>query len=1308
MNKVCAVFDSTTHNRILNEAVDKGMVAVKSAGNSGFGYKTITQPGCAHNVITVGGINDRFNTINMYVYSSRGPVTDDKPRLKPDLVAPANHIHVLANFTGADFYQASGTSLAAPQVSATAAMLLQAKPDLTPVEIKAAILLGANWTAPIPCTSPQFETNNPNDNCSYKTQPSNRAEANNAASLGILNNVGFGILNVNQTLEYASKRTPSHNHVMGDYLDPSTPSKKYTFTVGDKSEPVKVILTWFVHPHGSIYEQATRGDTISMANLGFTILSPTGTTINADSKHQTNEFAVFNPSSNGTYTVTVTGTNLDKINKPVQNYAIASTHSLAPLPTSPANTAPVAHAKMVVIDPHSQDPAIVRLTGTDRNGDSLSFSVSRDPVHGIASVDEQITKTTSRMFYNASSSFVTSDSFEVTPQDGFSTGRPVTITVRAESLPSNSKNVAADSSKVKKWDTLEVTRGYSHTEYSKTFPGPVYPTSAIYLGSVNMEAVDARIVTTGGTYTVAIPSSGDRMIQFASPITIKTLTLSADGIDEEASHDNKELESPPPRTKIVFSPFIYDDVRMFAGYIPSSCTGISGSQGTNSCPAYTTYDALSSPALDIADNSRVQAAADIIRVPVNGTLRSASVSVDITHTYTGDLKVNLSSPDGKIVTLHNKIGGGSNDIKKTYDATVLKPLSGSHVAGNWTLSIGDYTRGDVGMLNSWSLSVQYEPAPVVLDRYNSSSATGTVTMFSDNFESGSLAKWIQSGESDWTISTSTAHSVPTLPDRPRTNMVLHADDCDTACTITTKDAIDLSGYTGATLSFWRFIDYGLDRDEYLRVDISDGSVWKTAFHWSPNINRGDDNTWHSESYNMSSYAGKSSVAIRFITQQSSPLEDVQIDDIVVNATTVTKKTDHNNTGPVTPLPPTTDYSIYVADTDDYEILAYSATGTYQGDIVPYKSGGLGKPFDAAFGPDGHLYVSDNTYKKIRKYNGATGASLGTTSTNAEWASTVGIPNGMVWNGNVLYVATLRGVEKISASGSNLGYFGDASRTPSTTGAPVLVSPYDVTFCPDGHMYVADRSLDKIIYYDKTTGKYKGTISNTPQSTQPDTDEAAGLKCGPAIAGASGTTSLFQSGEDAGWVNEINYSTKKLVHQFITLVNEPYGMDSDAAGNLYVANKDDDNIIRISTTDTSTVFATGSMDDPRSVIIGPKYVAPYTAESDAFRPAPQDNDGPEPVLQNGTSVVSSRIIIAAGLNMTLGVVATDPEGDPVTLDMIPYAIPSKVVSITDYKNSTGMISIDTSGVASGTYAFMITAHDGQNLERVIYTVVVNES
>jgi len=216
--------NTTTQDLIINEAVDKGMVVVGVAGNYGGPsgqtmYESIVVPHCGNNVIAVGGINDRGpGATTMYEDAGRGPVGGTMI-LKPEIAAPAEDIETLDYTNSPSTSPRDGTSLAAPQVSATAAMMLQLKPDLTPVEIKAGLLLGADWQGPVPCTSSQYERNNSRDNCSHAMQDTDIITSNNAASLGILNNVGFGILNASRSLEYVSQRTPAHNHVMGDHLD---------------------------------------------------------------------------------------------------------------------------------------------------------------------------------------------------------------------------------------------------------------------------------------------------------------------------------------------------------------------------------------------------------------------------------------------------------------------------------------------------------------------------------------------------------------------------------------------------------------------------------------------------------------------------------------------------------------------------------------------------------------------------------------------------------------------------------------------------------------------------------------------------------------------------------------------------------------------------------------------------------------------------------------------------------------------------------------------------------------------------------
>src|SRR3546814_252245 len=69
---------------------------------------------------------------------------------------------------------------------------------------------------------------------------------------------------------------------------------------------------------------------------------------------------------------------------------------------------------------------------------------------------------------------------------------------------------------------------------------------------------------------------------------------------------------------------------------------------------------------------------------------STSVSVDIKHTYIGDLKVDLVAPDGSVYGLHNRSGGSADNIIKTYTGD----LSVESLNGTWRLRVTDYAWGD--------------------------------------------------------------------------------------------------------------------------------------------------------------------------------------------------------------------------------------------------------------------------------------------------------------------------------------------------------------------------------------------------------------------------------------------------------------------------------------------------------------------------------------------------------------------------------------------------------------------------------------
>jgi subtilisin-like proprotein convertase family protein len=114
------------------------------------------------------------------------------------------------------------------------------------------------------------------------------------------------------------------------------------------------------------------------------------------------------------------------------------------------------------------------------------------------------------------------------------------------------------------------------------------------------------------------------------------------------------------------------------------------------------------PNLQIPDNTPTGVSSSIaINQP--GSVGQLKVSIDITHTYIGDLRIELVSPAGRGFVLHSQLGGDQDNLVVTYDsAAPLSPLSGlagQPMQGNWTLRVADVARVDVGRLNKWSLEI---------------------------------------------------------------------------------------------------------------------------------------------------------------------------------------------------------------------------------------------------------------------------------------------------------------------------------------------------------------------------------------------------------------------------------------------------------------------------------------------------------------------------------------------------------------------------------------------------------------------------
>ena len=106
-----------------------------------------------------------------------------------------------------------------------------------------------------------------------------------------------------------------------------------------------------------------------------------------------------------------------------------------------------------------------------------------------------------------------------------------------------------------------------------------------------------------------------------------------------------------------------------------------------------------------------------IDVEEPGTITELRVGVDISHTFIGDLRVDLIAPDGTAVVVHNNTGGSAHDLVRTYsvqDTPALRGFLDKPIQGTWRMQVRDTFRLDVGRLNRWRIAARVaapSPAP---------------------------------------------------------------------------------------------------------------------------------------------------------------------------------------------------------------------------------------------------------------------------------------------------------------------------------------------------------------------------------------------------------------------------------------------------------------------------------------------------------------------------------------------------------------------------------------------------------------------
>lgn len=114
-------------------AVKKGIVVVNSAGNEGWRTtpNSLMAPADGDSIFAIGSVDSAGVRSS---FSSFGPTVDG--RTKPDFMAMGSRVVVARANNQTQFTTSSGTSFSCPLASGAIALLLQANPNLTPIQIR--------------------------------------------------------------------------------------------------------------------------------------------------------------------------------------------------------------------------------------------------------------------------------------------------------------------------------------------------------------------------------------------------------------------------------------------------------------------------------------------------------------------------------------------------------------------------------------------------------------------------------------------------------------------------------------------------------------------------------------------------------------------------------------------------------------------------------------------------------------------------------------------------------------------------------------------------------------------------------------------------------------------------------------------------------------------------------------------------------------------------------------------------------------------------------------------------------------------
>ncbi|MGI5148966.1 S8 family serine peptidase [Plantactinospora sp. CA-294935] len=236
-----------------------------------------------------------------------------------------------------------------------------------------------------------------------------------------------------------------------------------------------------------------------------------------------------------------------------------------------------------------------------------------------------------------------------------------------------------------------------------TNPGPGSPNVLLYVADVPPPTHDFALTVTPGSGSAGPGGAVTATVRTrVTAGSAQTVALTAAGLPRGATATFSQASVVAGRSSVLT---IRVGSAALPGSYPVTVTG-TGPYATRTARYTLTVTnpggctGTNNTDVGIPDLSTVESAVTISGCPGRASA-SSTVRVRILHTFRADLVVSLVAPDGSGYVLHNRTGGGEDNIDQTFRVN----LSSETANGRWRLRVQDAAPLDVGQLDTWTLNL---------------------------------------------------------------------------------------------------------------------------------------------------------------------------------------------------------------------------------------------------------------------------------------------------------------------------------------------------------------------------------------------------------------------------------------------------------------------------------------------------------------------------------------------------------------------------------------------------------------------------